>query len=264
MMIKLLGIGNSFSWDAFTFIPKILASVGEECKVENLYIGGCSLETHAKNARGNLPAYECVRHQDGETRSLYFKMRDAILSDEWDYISMQQVSGLSGRPESYGDLPYLTDYVNGLKNPSAKLVWHMTWAYKAHSTNEGLAFYNNDQMTMYRAVVSAVQNVVLPLGVFEKVIPNGTAVQNARTSFVGDNLTRDTFHLSMDFGRYIAGLCFVETLLGISPDDVSFVPDGIDRFRLEVARESVKNALKTPFDVTPSAFACPAFSSGKQ
>ena len=44
--MKILFIGNSFSSNATTYIREI--SDGK-LFVRNLYIGGCSLETHAKN-----------------------------------------------------------------------------------------------------------------------------------------------------------------------------------------------------------------------
>jgi len=50
-------------------------------------------------------------------------------------------------------------------------------------------------MTMYKAIISATKTKILTNSNFTKVIPNGTAIQNMRTSFVGDTLTRDGYHL---------------------------------------------------------------------
>lgn len=46
--MKILAIGNSFSQDATRYLQDIAASAGENLFVRNLYIGGCSLEMHAK------------------------------------------------------------------------------------------------------------------------------------------------------------------------------------------------------------------------
>ena len=54
--MKILAIGNSFSQDATRYLQDIAASAGENLFVRNLYIGGCSLEMHAKNITENAPA----------------------------------------------------------------------------------------------------------------------------------------------------------------------------------------------------------------
>ena len=48
-MIKVLSIGNSFSRDAQRYSYKIAKNEGVEFKSVNLYIGGCSLQTHYMN-----------------------------------------------------------------------------------------------------------------------------------------------------------------------------------------------------------------------
>ena len=62
---------------------------------------------------------------------------------------------------------------------------------------------------MYEVIVNAVDEKVRSNPDIQIVIPVGTAIQNARTSIVGDNQTRDGFHLTMDLGRYVDGLTFV-------------------------------------------------------
>ena len=52
-MKKILAIGNSFSEDATSYLEDIATCGGEDCKVVNLYIGGCSLERHYNNIVGN-------------------------------------------------------------------------------------------------------------------------------------------------------------------------------------------------------------------
>ena len=49
--MKILAIGNSFSQDELRFLHGIAKSAGQEVMTANLYIGGCSLETHIKNIR---------------------------------------------------------------------------------------------------------------------------------------------------------------------------------------------------------------------
>ena len=51
--MKVLSIGNSFSQDAHKWLHKLAENNGVDLETVNLYIGGCSLETHWKNAKEN-------------------------------------------------------------------------------------------------------------------------------------------------------------------------------------------------------------------
>ena len=73
------------------------------------------------------------------------------------------------------------------------------------------------------------------------LVPTGTAIENARTTNIG-LLTRDCYHLSMDKGRFIAGLAFISTITGISADKISWAPERVDDYALKVTIESVKAA----------------------
>mgnify|MGYP002711264962 FL=1 len=201
-----------------------------------------------------LPIYR-TNTGNGWTTTKNYIMSDAIVSEDWDYISLQQSSGNSGVASTYTEsLAYLIDYVSSLKEDNTKLVWNMTWAYQQNSTHNDFAKYNKDQLTMYNAITNAVKQEVLPLDDINLVIPTGTSIQNARTSFVGDNLTRDGYHLTYDFGRYIAGLTFVNKLTGLDIDNVSYKPTSLDENYQKVAIESVKNAINKPFEVTSSIY----------
>ena len=82
-------------------------------------------------------------------------IQTAVTSENWDFITFQQVSGYSGVADSYNDLVELISIVEPLC-PSAKLAWHMTWAYKVGSTHSDFSKYGKDQMTMYNAITNAV------------------------------------------------------------------------------------------------------------
>lgn len=261
-VLKILTIGNSFSDDSMEYVYQIAQACGiEKVRLGNLYIGGCPLSTHVMNAENDSAAYDYRTNSSGawSTRGAY-KMSDAIRSENWDFISLQQASGSSGMADTYSDLAYLADYVRGLANTDAKLVWNMTWAYQQNSNHGEFPKYNRDQTTMYRAIVSAVKTTVVTDSRIAMVIPTGTAIQNARTSYVGDTLTRDGYHLTIDFGRYIAGLTFVHKLCGVPIDNIRYAPAGVDEDARKIAVESVNNAVATPFEVTRSAYtAKPSF-----
>lgn len=164
---------------------------------------------------------------------------------------LSQSSTDSGYESTYGPISYLIDYVRYyVDNEHVNFIWNMTWAYQ--SGYSSLSRYNNNQLTMYNAICSAVQNKVCTNTNFLNVMPIGTAIQNARTSKIGDNLNRDGTHLSIPLGRYIAGLTFLCTVTGDSPDDVNYAPTGLSAEQIAIAKESVSNALKDKFKVTQS------------
>lgn len=252
--LKILFIGNSFSDDTIQWMPDIAEALGIQIKVENLYIGGCSLETHLENIQEEKPAYEWIHYEKGEwIRTPDAKMKDIIEGEDWDYVLFQQASHYSGKGETYRFLPELLQRVEGcLKDKNhSRFAWNMTWAYQKDSDHPNFPDYDRDQTKMYRSICSAVQSEVLPLNRFALILPIGTAIQNARTSSLGDTLTRDGFHLSYQLGRYIAGLTAIASLTGADIASCGFMAAG--EKETEIAKESVKNALKNPFAITPFA-----------
>lgn len=264
-ILEILAIGNSFSVDALQYACEIARDLGiKDIVIGNLYIGGCSLATHLNNAYEDNGAYTYFYNDKGTWKSTAnYKMSTAIKSRTWDLISLQQQSNISGIAEVYGrDLEPMIDYVKNIINdennvnrtPNAKLAWHMTWAYQQDSTHTAFANYNNDQMTMYSAIVSAVESEVATNPNIQIIIPTGTAVQNSRTSKLGDTTTRDGYHLSLDYGRYLAGLMFIKVVTGLEIDDITYKPDGVDEQEKQIAIESVNNAHENPFVITMSQY----------
>lgn len=253
-VLKILCIGNSFSVDSMEYVYQVAKAAGvKEVVLGNLYIGGCSLATHLSNAKGDKGAYTYYTNTSGTWKSTGgYKISTAVKSDDWDFITIQQVSGNSGVADTYNDLAAILDIVEPL-NPSARLAWHMTWAYHTNSSHADYSKYDKNQMTMYNAIINAVQTKVLTENRIEIVIPAGTAIQNARTSYYGDNFTRDGYHLN-DFGRYIGSLTFVKALTGLSIDSITYKLDSMTNYNLKLAIDAVNKAVATPYAVTKSAY----------
>ncbi len=255
--IKILAIGNSFSVDAMEYVFQIAKRAGVKSIVlGNLYIGGCDLATHLSHARANDAAYTYYKNTTGAwktTKSVTFEK--GLTDEKWDVITLQQSSKTSGINSSYGRmLTGLIDIVEQKKtNPDARLVWHMTWAYQQDSTHSSFPNYDKDQQKMYDMIITATKECILTEPRFSGVIPSGTAIQNARTSFVGDTLTRDGYHLNKTLGRYIAGLCYFSAITGVDISDLTFVPaaDITEEVR-EMAKDAVKDALAKPYEITTS------------
>lgn len=255
--LNVLMIGNSWSDDTIQWANEICADLNIEANICNLYIGGCNLITHYSNILNNSNSYE-FRYYDSEMKlwvTQYGKsIKYGIEYFNWDYITLQQASGISGLNETYTTLEGLVNEVKNLAtNPKVKIAWHLTWAYQSDSPHADFPNYDSDQLTMYYKIISAYQKAVKPLNLFP-VIPTGTAVQNARTSFYGDYLTRDGFHLSYTLGRFIAGLTLVKTLTGVDLTNEKYKPEGVTDYQRDMAIEAVENAYAHPFEITDSTF----------
>lgn len=255
-VLKILAIGNSFSEDAMEYVYQLAKAAGlENIELGHLYIGGCALETHLTNISYDLSLYQySTKKQEGAWKTTKNNKASKAFSDnDWDFVTIQQNSNNSGVASTYDDVDPLIDAIESqCTNEHVAFAWHMTWAYQQDSDHKAFPTYNSDQTTMYNAIMSAVQEKIVPNNRIVKIIPNGTAIQNARTSYLGDKLTRDGYHLSYNEGRLIAGASYLAKLIDIDWDlvDLSSVCD--DASFVKVLKESVKNAVETPFSVTPS------------
>lgn len=257
--LKVLAVGNSFSNNTTEYLYDIAKAQGmTDVVIGRLYISGCTLAMHVENALGNKPEYVYYKNNSGKWNQMdAVTLLYALQDEQWDIITLQQGSGSSGMADTYSQsLDTLITYLNENKtNPNAQLVWHMTWAYQEGSTNAAFAKYQNDQTTMYHAIVNAVQQVVVPNQQIHSIIPVGTAVQNARTGFIGDNLTRDTYHLN-DLGNVIGAYTWYAVFTGKPLESINLTEFGgnltlTEKDKMAIV-EAVNAAIQSPFAVTQS------------
>ncbi len=224
--MKILSIGNSFSTDAQRWLNAIAESAGSDIYCANLYIGGCSLERHWHNYQGGEEAYDYEINGEFQRK---ISIQETLGAEEWDVITLQQVSGLSGIFSSFE--PYLTDLIAEVKKarPKARLLLHKTWAYEIGSGHPDFNNYGCSQKKMFEEITKAYCEATQKTGL--KVIPVGDAIQHLRENVKefdiengGISLTRDSFHLSYDYGRFAAGLVWFKVLTGKSASEVSFMP----------------------------------------
>ena len=226
--IKVLAIGNSFSQDAVEqYLYELAAAQGDSLVIGNAYIGGCSIDRHYDNLQTGKSDY-AYRKVVGGVRSEHKNsdLLSIIRDEQWDVISLQQASPLSGIPTSYKNLAQFKRLVQSYTtNLHVEFVWHMTWAYAQDFQSNNFKAYDNDQRTMYKAIVSTMQNVLPAVGV-KRIIPSGTAIQLGRYA-MGDILNRDGYHLSLTLGRYIAACTWCEFLTERIVDGNAYHPDTI-------------------------------------
>ena len=257
--IKILAIGNSFSEDATQYLWDIMHDAGiEEVVIGNLYIGGCSIDTHWNNMSNNYGAYTFYYNNSGTWEKQTSKtVLHALQLEDWDYITVQQVSQDSGNPQTLGNLQNVLDYVNANKtNADAKIYWHMTWAYQFNSSHEGFAYYGKSQMNMYNAIISTFKDHVAKYDMISGAIPTGTAVQNLRTSYLNDSINRDGYHMDYDVGRYTVALTWFTFFTGIDARYINWVPEEYPQIAEDKAAicHAVNNAVSNPFEITQSIY----------
>lgn len=265
---KLLLIGNSYSQDVMKYLNEILLEDKDigEFTLGYLYYRGCSLKMHVDYAQKNEPKYTYYKCETSSTKTKTPEttLLTALQDEDWDIIYLQQAPLHAAQESKFtGHLDNLIKYVNKNKtNPNAKLGWHMTWSYAPGYATAGLTYsksfaneFQGDPLIMYNSISNIVQNTVMVKDEFVSMVPAGTAIQNARTSYFGDTMNRDTYHLS-DLGRVIAGYTWYACLTGKPVEAVTLTGLPIDLTDMDriVIKEAANNAFSNPYSVTPSVY----------
>lgn len=186
--VRVLTIGNSFADDATTYLPDLAKAGGKDLVLFRANLGGCSLERHARHLAAALadPAATDVEARpyknnpavtglaDLKTVSLL----DALKARPWDYVTIQQVSHQSFKPESYE--PYAAQLIAAIRQlaPQAEILVHQTWAYR-----EDHPFFKKDDgftpLAMYEQSRAAYHALAARYGDL-RLLPSGDALHLAR------------------------------------------------------------------------------------
>ena len=255
--LKVLMIGNSFADDTVFYAERIANSVGINIEMYDAYIAGCTIDRHYNNIKNGTAEYS-MRSMNGSSWRYQDNMslNNIVTYKDWDIITFQQASAEVGRVGTYSNLVNLVNEVKNLVTGNPKYYWHQTWAYDYDYSDyyDYFSYFNNDQIAMYNAIVDCYNNYVVPTNLFEKTIFNGTAIQNNRTSYMGDIFARDGKHVSHVHGRYTLSANFLSTIFDIDFEltPIQFIPDGMNRSFLKLLNETIKNTRKNPLSITNS------------
>lgn len=255
--IRIMAIGNSFTQDAVEQnLYEIFRNAGYNAILGNCYIGGCSLETHWKNESSTDPSKKSSNSYRKIVKGILStsgsKSVEYILKDEpWDYIIFQQGAGSYGIVESH--YPYLDNflsYIAGILTPGTyKTGYQQNWAYPKSCTDDRFALYDYDQDKMYAACVDCAATLKTRSSL-DLIIPTGTAIQNGRTSSLGDTFNRDWGHLDYNYGRYTASLTWFEAISGIDATTITWKPETVTEEQAIICRKAAHDAVMTPGSVT--------------
>ncbi|MBR3423201.1 MAG: DUF4886 domain-containing protein, partial [Clostridia bacterium] len=259
---RILFIGNSYSEDAtdgFTYpdgrvyegystfynMMKTVLGGGVELEVALAMSGGKSMSWHASTADEGLENYE-FRVVGDKTDGLWRNVPDvkttasALSYADWDAVVLQPYGTEAEKGYSYGptstrkfntledSTSFMLDYV-GERVPNARV-----YLYLIISKIKDIEYFAGlDKFNKIRSFTEAASHLTgekTGKG-FTAVVPVGTAIQNARSTFLAlhysvdpsgvvnfdtdpvTGLQRDELHVSYSIGRYIAALTFVETLV---------------------------------------------------
>jgi len=233
-MKKILSISNSFGVDATRYLYGVARAAREDIKIVTLYIGGCSLYRHYRNMLSEEAAYEY--YIDGINSGLKVSLKTALLSDEWDIVTLQESSPRSGNAETY--FPYITElsaYVKKLA-PEAEQYIHTTWSFADSSTRFLKTPYANRE-EMIPKIREAYEGAARAIGV-DKFIPSLDAMC-ALYEVIGEETYRDGFHCNLGISRYMLACVWFMTLCGKDIEGNSFRD-----FDVEVSEEQVALAQK--------------------
>lgn len=216
--VKILSIGNSFSYDAFSYVPSLLEEMGCDVTFGILYTPGCTLETHYSKIHNDY-AYDAYslyttasgRWVNGSMQAIASAVAPSV---DWDLVILQQLSTDSGNYETYQ--PHINNIINELSlmfNKGVEYGWLLTPTRPTES--DVTAFFKNQ---------IACAETLMNETAIEFVIPCGTAIANARTISTinniadGDAMTYDGAHLQEGLpcliDSYAAAMTFA-SMMGI-------------------------------------------------
>ena len=240
--IKILAIGNSFTQDPLRYLHDMAKLRGVNLKCVNLVIGGCSLERHYRNMQSDAKAY--ALELNGEPTGFSVSLREALGSDQFDIVTLQQASHFSHLPETY--TPYidkLAEYVR-LFQPQTKLLVQKTWGYEDGSYRllEELGFANHSEM--YLAATAAYDDAISRIKA-DGSIPSGLGMKLGVDAAL--KVHRDTFHASLGLGRYLLSLVWLQTITGLSAleDTYTQFDEPVSEEDLQKARLAAYQACQT-------------------
>ncbi|HPN83893.1 MAG TPA: DUF4886 domain-containing protein [Victivallales bacterium] len=176
--IKILGIGNSFLANVMNSFPGIVKNAGHELIVCKAIPGGHSLQMHYDKAMINEENPEDPKGKPYKYNDKKMSLKEVLVADKWDYVTIQQSSPNSYKIETYR--PYAKNLCDYIKKhaPQAEIVLHQTWAWRPDHTRQGMD--KKGEWFMYRELTKAYYTIAKELGL--RIIPVGNAFQLAAES----------------------------------------------------------------------------------
>lgn len=249
--IKILSVSNGTSGNesVSSYLRDIATAQGKTVEIGIAYVdANTGLANHLDNATASNAVYN-YNFTDVTGSTIMQKektLRSIIMGDTWDYVVFEESIAQSGVAEGYTtSLQPLVDMAAGIAtNPNVKFLVNQPWAYANTATETGFENYEWDQTTMFQAIASVMTQVE---GMGISVIPTGTAIQSARTSYLGEDVVSDGQKSLSETGKLVAASTWFEALFG---EQVTYQPKGFSNSDCNLAATAAHTALETPAAVT--------------
>lgn len=293
-VLKVLTLGHSLSVDCCHMLNLVAATEGlgeyDEVVIGTLYYSGCKLSQHVQFLKANSAEYRLYLSSTktpNEPPKTFdnMTMEAGIRFDYWDIIVMQGGPWEIPEPAGYtnGNIQIIQKYVEDHKyNPNAIFAWHMPWAiptdpellamypYEPNPHKNNYQKYGNSRENLYNATTNCTSQYIIPDESFKFLIPTGTAMQNAWSSYLTEkDIHRDYGHAT-DLARLMVSYVWYCKLMGIEKLEqihvdaipMAFLKSTADKTKdrpiteeeKKIILESVNNALAEPLRMTQSQY----------
>ena len=182
--VRLLTIGNSFADNSVEYLPGFAQAGDQTLRIYRANLGAHSMQMHV----GYLRAFE-ANPDDPKGRPYQgvanpktggkpkLSLRQALELDQWDYVTIQQLSALSFQPRTYE--PWAGELITYIRKyaPKAKILGLQTWAYREDSW---MFEKTTTQERMHLGIENAYAELAARYGI--QILPVGDAFQAARAT----------------------------------------------------------------------------------
>ena len=231
--LSILVIGNSFSCDAFSYLPFILKQgYGIDIDLGIIYNGGAYTEEYVQNYTVNADSYY---HIDTENDTAWIMTKNvspraAVMMKQWDLVVLQQGSSKSFDYANYD--PSVGILIGKIKADfnDAVIGWNIN--------HIGITYFTEDDKSNWTNVLNCCRDIVAAQNI-SFVFPYGTAVFNAMEKFKNKGSSgymtyNASGHLQEGLPCYLAAIAQAQALFdryyhGLTVVGDSFVPNTRDR-----------------------------------
>lgn len=249
--IKVLSIGHSYSINSCEYLYDIAKSQGVELTIGIAYRGNCPLRMHYEYLKNQVVYEESMggyykKYVPGGYSSVYkdgYTLEKMLTDEKWDYIIFQDCLDTAGSwdvvsewlEKLYGEVHKI---MREQQNTDVKYLYHEIWAMENLEYNPAakelveFSKYDWDSDVMYRNVSETSKKAAADFGF--RLLPTGDAFQIARStpafdvSQGGKLLVADSTNHASEYGKYLAGITWFETITQIRVDKATvYYPDAL-------------------------------------
>ena len=211
--IRVLAIGNSYTLDALSYTWVIANTAGLDDAVYCIYAvtaEGASLQQWASMYAADKPV-SMIKMAGSLLMPQKTGTLRQLLAQNWDVVTIQQNS--TNQIYYHTFRPYIRQLIDGIRqscpNPNVAIAYQMSWSY-----GNGYKFTGPTGEERWKIICDVAQMQIKRDGI-DIIIPCGTAIQNARNTSLetARDLTRDGTHLCYGVGRYVAGVCWLQSII---------------------------------------------------